>query len=109
MYEGTSTGYIQFMADVVSMVGVDDPQADEPALTLSPNPAHELLTIRFAGMNSQQKEVRIYDMGGRQVLYKRHDAATSEIKIDISSLVEGMYVVSIFRDGEVISDKLIVR
>jgi hypothetical protein len=48
-------------------------------------------------------------MAGRQVLYSRHDGYENEIKIDISSLEEGMYVVSVFEDGKVATEKLIVK
>jgi hypothetical protein len=108
-YEGTSTGYIAFEAEVVSMVDVDEAADEDISFLISPNPAQNDLRITLKDQDAGQYEIKLFDMSGRQVLYKKTEGQQDEILLDISSLAEGMYVVSVFLNNKIATEKLIVK
>lgn len=69
----------------------------EETVTLHPNPATDRLNVGFRG--SDEGEVTVYDLQGRQVLQKR---VTSPATLDVSSLPDGLYVLAVrITDGMV--------
>jgi hypothetical protein len=108
-YEGTSTGYIAFEAEVVSMVDVDELADEEISFRIYPNPAINELRVSLDGQEKGLYEIKVYDMSGRQLLYSRSQGQQEELLLDISSLKEGMYAVSVFQNGKIATEKLIVR
>ncbi len=70
-------------------VGIDDPQANNAALIVYPNPATEIVTI--AG-NMANATVEVLDMMGRTVLVHKANSSC-ETQIDISTLTPGLYIV----------------
>lgn len=60
------------------------------ALTVYPNPAQDVLNIDY---KSELTGVKIYNLLGQEVINR--SAATSQIKLDISGLTSGVYIVKL--------------
>lgn len=90
-----STGFVaQFMANMVCnqvvscgniATGVQDLEVDRN-LTVYPNPTNGLVQFEVEGTT----RVALFDMSGREVLSERHASGT--VRMDISGLPEGVYV-----------------
>ncbi len=112
VFAGTSSGDIIFNQEIVSMVGTDDLQENETSIQLLPNPATN--TVRISWNNDLDKEavIRIYDISGKEVISRKLNANAlkqAEISLDISSLNDGMYIVSIITGETLINEKLLVK
>jgi para-nitrobenzyl esterase len=90
-----STGFVaQFMADLVCgqtvtcgniSTGVQELEADR-LLSVCPNPTNGLVQFEVEGST----RVALFDMSGREMLSERH--ASGIVRMDISGLPEGVYV-----------------
>jgi hypothetical protein len=111
-YAGTSSGDIEFMEELVSMVDIDEISADDGKLQLSPNPAQEFVTIRWNTDLGGTAIVRIFDLSGKEVLNRElqvNEKTGKQLRLDVSSLHEGMYVISITSAQRVINEKLLIE
>ncbi|MBA3705127.1 MAG: T9SS type A sorting domain-containing protein [Bacteroidetes bacterium] len=84
------------------------------AFTLYPNPAKEELTVRYAQSYSgnENVEIIITDMLSRQVQKVTHtfQAETSEMKLDISGLKNGLYFIQVVNEAnEILTEKLMIN
>jgi PKD repeat protein len=76
---------------------------DIAGFTLYPNPCRDILTVEAPDM----KQISIYDMVGKCVI--KEEAYPTHQEIDISSLMRGVYIVSVrYKNGKVQGKKLIV-
>jgi hypothetical protein len=78
--------------------------------SLYPVPAADELFVRFDQKTSAALDIRVFDMTGKQVL--RHEAARpndTELRLDISSLSPGIYVLQISNGEVLISDRFTKR
>jgi hypothetical protein len=90
-----STGFVaQFMAELVCdqavtcgniSTGVQELEADR-LLSVYPNPTNGLVQFDVEGTT----RVALFDMSGREVLSERHASGT--VRMDISALPEGVYM-----------------
>lgn len=80
------------------------PQLEELSFTVVPNPANDHLTIQHENME-EPVDILITDLQGRQMMYTTR---TTQSRLDISSLLPGVYYVRISRDGAVGTQKLMV-
>lgn len=64
------------------------------SLTVAPNPADEYLTARFGKLLPEGSRLAITDITGRNVMDRRIDGA-SEITLNIASIPQGIYLISI--------------
>lgn len=71
-----------------------------------PNPASSTLIIESEQVNINQ--IRIYDISGRLYTYNTINRI-SEIELDISKLSPGVYIIDIFADQKIISNKIIIE
>jgi uncharacterized Ntn-hydrolase superfamily protein len=72
-----------------------------------PNPAKNHLII--ATQNPQQIDaVKIYDLLGKQLLDAQLKATNNQYIIDLSSLIDGMYLVKIFKENKSVHVKKII-
>lgn len=69
-----------------------------------PNPAKDVLNL---DLNGSFESVAIYDMLGKQVLFVKPDSDTQSL--DLSSLTEGVYVISAVSNRKTLTEKLIVE
>ena len=87
-----------------SLVTSEIPQVQ--LLSLSPNPASELVTIQY-GVPFQIAKAAIYDQMGRKV-YEQETRSATKQTIDISQLAPGVYAVQITADGIEATRKLVI-
>lgn len=74
-----------------------------------PNPATDFVNLQF---NQDGKyAVKIYDITGKEVLVKAPEflSSDSDISLPVSSLSQGMYIISIEGDTQSFSKKLIIK
>ena len=111
-YAGTSSGDIEFELEMVSMVNINEIQADDRKLQLSPNPAQELVTVSWNTDLSSNAIVRVFDLSGKEVLFRElpsNKNTFKQVRLDVSNLQEGMYVISIVSGSGVINEKLMIK
>lgn len=76
-----------------------------------PNPATEMLNVRFASDNDAPVVASIVDLTGRTVMSRRI-AATAEMNslpFDVSSLPEGIYLVRVSNGAEELTERFVRR
>ena len=76
-----------------------------------PNPANDLVHLRFILNRSQPVYIEMYDVTGKMVLQQFHgilQPAEHDIAIDLSGQEKGMYLIR-FRSGDRIISKEIIR
>jgi hypothetical protein len=90
LYAGSEVGLWRTTAPVV--VTSEDGVSSKPALalTVSPNPARQLLTLDLADVASPSAEVIVVDAQGREVA-RRELAAGSNWRLDVRAWAPGVY------------------
>lgn len=62
-------------------------------IKLSPNPAADIVTITDMDQHQEERTIQLYDITGKKVMSSNHTEA--QIKLDISGLRNGMYLLEI--------------
>jgi hypothetical protein len=85
--------------------------AGSKQVSMFPNPAHDELTISFTEPDGQSYSLEIIDMYGRVVFEKEIVAGiyNTPEKINISGLMNGIYLIKLKSDVLAIQRKLVVR
>jgi hypothetical protein len=67
-----------------------------------PNPANAVITIQFDVMKRGNYSVELFDMSGKQLLYKKgiSISGTNKINIDVNKFLPGTYLVNINENGQ---------
>ena len=63
--------------------------------SISPNPAHSMLTVDLMQGYVGNVEVSLYDVTGRRVLSGSHDASSGRVDLLLSELPSGVYIVRV--------------
>jgi|GEM_PF-2746995 len=86
--------------------GVDlrTPGFDSAKLTYYPNPVSDMLTVTYS---NAIESVEIFNVLGQKVYQKTHNS--QEVKIDMSSLATGNYIVNVMANGLVKNIKVIKK
>jgi hypothetical protein len=87
----------------VFWTGIDKSELN-PRMQIYPNPAKDLLTIVFPGMNESQWMVRIYNSSG--VLLKVVDHLSGPV--EISNLPGGLYFLSAHGKNEILKGSFVI-
>jgi photosystem II stability/assembly factor-like uncharacterized protein len=100
-------------ADYVSIEETDfEAELPQEALGLYPNPANNKVSVELALENRSDVKINVRDMSGKLVKaisYNDLPAGTESLSIDVSTLKNGNYVISVIQGQEVKTGKLIVR
>jgi hypothetical protein len=83
-------------------VSVKDPGAS--VLTISPNPAHDLIMVRSCVPVNQ---IRIFDLRGKEVLHQ--NGMKEQVTVDVSGLAPGYYTLTAISGNKVKTAKLIIN
>lgn len=89
---------------VSSIDGIEENRAEK--MILFPNPANDCLFIKKINTNEHWNNLEIYNIEGKKVLQSNN---FSKEFIDISLLKNGIYLIKIYTENSIISDKLIVQ
>lgn len=79
--------------------GTGNRPADEKALAIFPNPAHDYAYINLGTAVERAGAIRLVDLAGRSVLITEVVPGYSIYKLDISSLAQGVYMVQWMDSG----------
>jgi len=90
-------------------VSVPDISNRQPTMTISPNPAAQIIRIHAGWKIDQQASISIYMQNGHCVYNNiiNRDHATDDIQMNISFLREGIYILTIECGGYTAAGKLI--
>jgi predicted extracellular nuclease len=88
-----NTGTCTFQLTVESILGADD-LGMEAAIRLYPNPAEDVLILRYKGAQALEQAV-IYDINGRAIMRLSLGEMQEEKTIDVAALASGVYVLQI--------------
>jgi len=91
---------------------VSDVEAEPFRFSVYPNPASSTLTIRYAGTQTLQPSIAVYDVSGRKILGRNtvyFDTATKDYTLDIEDLEDGLYFVEVYVDSKKYIAKVFVE
>ncbi|CAH8293217.1 poly(beta-D-mannuronate) lyase [Mariniflexile fucanivorans] len=87
----TTIHEIEFYGDPVSL-SVDDKQITNQ-VKMYPNPVSNILTV--SQIKTQVNVIQVFTLDGRKVMEKPIKSLTSEIKVDVSTLSNGAYILNL--------------
>lgn len=73
-----------------------------------PSPANSFVTLEFSSILMKGTEVRVTGANGVQFLNSVIAEPTRSIKLNISSIPEGVHVVSVMNDGQILRKKFMI-
>ncbi len=92
--------------DVVDPLQKPEDIAETPEVHVYPNPNKGILKVEIKNLSpGSSREMRIYDLAGRQVLVKENFENYSEF--DLNSLKDGIYILRIKIDDKALDWKVI--
>mgnify|MGYP006288157455 CR=1 FL=1 len=95
----------KFSTDGFDYVGVDDNQV--AGLTIYPNPvSNGILYIRTDATDVKNASVAVYDVAGRKVL---SSVTSADGSVNVSTLEEGLYILQVNSENEVVVNRFIVE
>jgi hypothetical protein len=97
---GNYSGGLAYYKGVANPNAIEENKAVYSDLVLFPNPAKDVLNIRFNNFNNIKKTITVYDALGRQLLQTTTGETTYELKLD--ELQNGFYIletVSVMPNG----------
>ena len=83
-------------------VAVDAPK--ESSLTISPNPAHNVIVVRS---DTPVDEIRIFDLRGKEVY--RKNGMNKQVTVDVSGLAAGYYTLTAISGNKAKTTKLLIQ
>ena len=84
--------------EIVENISVIVEETTSPAyFTVGPVPASDYLNVYFLNQTSGDRNIKIYDISGRQI-FEQNDTENHQ-RIDISKLSQGIYTI-VSSDGE---------
>ena len=88
-------------------IGINNPKESDPSFISQPfpNPASDHLYIRNTDLTNESA-VEIFNIYGGRILSKVY---TGNMDVDVSGLVEGIYLVIIKNNGNIFSSKLLIE
>jgi len=78
------------------------------SMTLSPNPATEIVNVEISG-EYQSGRLRVFDCTGRLILENEMEESIRLLTLDVSNWQPGVYLVQVLLDEEQFSERLIVE
>ena len=81
--------------------------AESVQINIWPNPAAAEVNIQFASSDVSTKKIILLDMNGRQI--KKLNTLSNQLKIDVSGLTKGIYILNINSALGETTEKLIVQ
>ena len=83
-----------------------------PEVLINPNPASSQLTVTFVPSQTGKSKIEIFTINGKKVFETDYGICKVENKyikqIDVSKLVNGMYLVRLWNGGRVTNKKIVI-
>ncbi len=77
----------------------------EADMELSPNPAGDIVSIRVA---DEINQVAIYSVQGQEI-FRRSYEGIDQVTLDVNTLAEGIYMISVQTEEELITERLVIH
>lgn len=107
-YPGTAPIVRIHLSDAVT--GLSDDQTGHPSgVTISPNPADEVTTLRFSAATTAPSILEVFDAQGRRMHVQALSRNTSALILDAGGWVPGIYLVRVSGPGMTGSARLLVE
>ena len=103
---GSKIEYYFTLLDTVS--GIENEGSIKEDLIVYPVPAHEMLTIVLPIPSGKSGQVKLTELSGRMVLNKTIKGGQSEYDLNVESLPNGFYVLSVEYGGEFYTRKITI-
>jgi phosphohistidine swiveling domain-containing protein len=107
-FSGSSTGRAGFVKKLLSLSAVDEPVI-KTSLTIFPNPAVHDVTILIDKFENNAATLKIYDQSGRLTYSEEKVASNNQLKINVSSIPDGLYILEIVNGNNAIRQKMMVK
>lgn len=91
-----------------NFIGLNSISKDEPLITLYPNPAKSITTLKVEGLE-EVANVSLYDISGRMLKQLKLYPNQKELEIDLNNLSDGVYNIRIENNDFKKVKKLIVQ
>lgn len=92
-----------------ALTAIDEPQTTE-AIKVYPNPAKHTFTVSLSHSTSKADYIKVVDLSGRVCIHQKADTQNPQSIIDISSLIDGLYLVEVIGEqGEVLHQGKVVK
>ncbi len=111
-YAGSSTGRIKMNTQQVSLTAVKATEKADFNAAIYPNPVRDVMNLVLNPGKSRNVKVLVLDMSGHTVLNQNFEIQSenlSTLRIPVSDLPSGMYMVRIQAGTNVMSRKMIVK
>lgn len=92
-------------------VVTDVPRLTEKTLWLYPNPARSNLSLQYAGTNTTDLSIALYDLNGKKLFHElQMITGDGTINLDhwLPNLISGVYILSVQHDDEIMKLRLVV-
>ena len=99
----SAVGEIEFFEPL--SLSVDEPGLKDEIL-LYPVPVKDMLYIK--NLDDAIKTIKLYSINGRKLLERKVTNSSQEISLDLSSLVNGIYIVDFYNGTNSVSRKIVV-
>ncbi|NOU48088.1 MAG: T9SS type A sorting domain-containing protein [Bacteroidales bacterium] len=107
-FSGSGSGKAGFVKKLLSLSAVNESLVQN-SMRVYPNPANQLVTILFDDVKAETGFVKVYSLSGSLVIENMTASNTNQMKIDISSLKPGLYILEVVQGGKVQRQKLMVQ
>jgi len=104
----TSLAISAGLCDEIPVLGIKERKLEKKLATESiyPNPTTGKLTVDLNENRSNRIDAEVFNISGRLLFSRRFDNSTNSLKLDISGLNAGIYILKIKTDGFVTSAKI---
>ncbi len=99
----SAVGEIEFFEPLALSV---DEENLKNEITLYPVPVRDILYIK--NLDDAIKTIKLYSMDGRKVIEKKVASSAQEVSLDVSSLVNGIYIVNFYNGTNSVSKMIVV-
>jgi len=111
-FAGSTTGRIVLQREMISASGVDEIGKSDFNVAVYPNPVNNVMNLVLNPGKAGQAIVSLLDISGRTVFsrnYELQSETLSTLRIPVSEVPSGLYIVKIQVGANVISRKVIVN
>ncbi len=78
-------------------------------MSIFPNPVRDKLNIRINIVRWQEREIRINDINGSEVMYEKLPPGIAKYNLNLSGLKNGIYIISLYEKGKLLqTEKFVV-
>ncbi len=94
--------------NVCMPVDIDEPEVPSK-VKVFPNPTSDFLTIEFPQFNTNNIQLQIHNVDGKNIFEQKIESTQAELQLDLSHFSDGIYMVSILENNQRISTNRILK